>query len=83
MLPIESPFFFINGPIDIKDEQEQVGFEGLTMKVFPDCKVLAELVYSIYHQNTENATLNNGKTLSLHKVQDVTSQAKEHHLYYR
>ena len=65
MLPIESPFFFINGPIDIKDEQEQVGFEGLTMKVFPDCKVLAELVYLIYHQNTENATLNNGKNTKL------------------
>lgn len=62
ILPIETPLFYIyKRLIDIKDEQEQEGLEGLTVKVFPDCKVLVELVYLIYQQKQENATLNNGK----------------------
>lgn len=56
-----SAFFFYKRLIDIKDEQEQEGLEGLTVKAFPDCKVLVELVYLIYQQKQENATLNNEK----------------------
>ena len=52
------------------------------MEVFSD-KGLLTLVNLVNHQNKENAILNNGKTLRLHKVRDMTSQAEEHRLYYR
>lgn len=78
ILPIETPrrrslFFFSKRRIDIKDEQEQESFEGLTVKVFPD-KVQAVLVFLIYHQNTEKHYIEQqGKNT---KLQDVTSNTE-------
>lgn len=70
-------FFFSKRRIDIKDEQEQERFEGLTVKVFPG-KVQTVLLFLIYHQNTEKRYIEQqGKNTKLiHKFQDVTSNTE-------